>query len=839
MGKSGQENHQSFYLCDQLPTSLNSIHLETATAKIKAKKSEKLESKLPLGLKPVDILKDYFTGFESRQVSLMGRKEVFAGKAKFGIFGDGKELPQLAMARVFRNGDFRSGYYRDQTFMMAIGALTSQQFFAQLYAHPSLEAEPSSAGRQMSCHFSTRFLDENGDWLPLTELKNSSADISPTGGQMPRLLGLAYASKLFRQNPDLQKFTNFSVNGNEIAFGTIGNASTSEGPFFEVINAAGVLQIPMLVSVWDDDFGISVPKEYHTTKGSISTALSGMQRVGKEKGIEIFTVCGWDYAALLETYQKAESICRKEHVPVLIHVTELTQPQGHSTSGSHERYKNKERLDWEKNHDGLAKMRAWILASGFATEHELQDLEKNATEAAKNARNSSWKAFNGDMKPDLDETKVLLELGIQHQELGNQFLGLKEDFESEPFPIRSDALRVINHGIRMLRNEHTPLRDRFLGLKSKMDLENAERFNSHLYSQSTQSALNIGLQLPQYESNSPALDGREILQAFFHKTFETNPLVFAIGEDVGKIGDVNQGFAGLQEKFGEIRITDTGIRECSIIGQGIGAAMRGLRPIVEIQYLDYLLYAIQILSDDLATLQYRTKGGQKAPLIVRTRGHRLEGVWHAGSPLGMMIHSLRGMHILTPRNMTQAVGFYNTLLMSDEPGLIVECLNGYRLKETLPTNLLEITVPLGVPEILKEGTDVTIVTYGSMCRVCLDAAQLLDSVGISAEIIDVQSLLPFDLNHKIVQSLKKTNRIIFADEDVPGGATSFMMQQVLEVQGGYQFLDSAPITVTAKAHRPAYASDGDYFSKPAPDHVFDAAYNLIHESDPQRFPPLT
>lgn len=812
--------------------------METTTAPEKLKRVEKKQTKLPLGLKKADIVKDYSIGFESRQVSLMGRKEVFAGKAKFGIFGDGKELPQLAMARVFRKGDFRSGYYRDQTFMMAIGALTSQQFFAQLYAHPNLEAEPSSAGRQMSCHFSSRFLDEKGEWLPLSELKNSSADISPTGGQMPRLLGLAFASKLFRENKGLHEFTQFSRNGNEIAFGTIGNASTSEGPFFEAINAAGVLQVPMLVSIWDDEYGISVPKEYHTTRYSISQALSGMARTEKENGYEIIRVCGFDYPALLEAYERAEKICREFHIPVLLHVTDLTQPQGHSTSGSHERYKDKNRLQWEKDNDGLLKMRQWMLESGIASEKEIEQVEMEASEAAKNARNAAWKAFNAEFRSDIDETKSIIELGLQHPSFGSAFEGLKEELAAEPFPIRSDALRLINHGLRLVRMENSPLRNRLIALKVKMETENAENFNSHLYSQSRLSAMNIGNHAPEYAENSPMVDGREVLQAFFDKTFASNPLVFAIGEDVGKIGDVNQGFAGLQEKYGEIRISDTGIRECTIVGQGIGAAMRGLRPIVEIQYLDYLLYAIQILSDDLATLQYRTKGGQKAPLIVRTRGHRLEGIWHAGSPMGMIIHSLRGMYVLTPRNMTQALGFYNTLLKSDEPGIIIECLNGYRLKEKLPENLLDITLPLGVPEILRQGNDLTIVTYGSMCRVCLDAAMLLENVGISAEVIDVQSLLPFDIHHSIVQSLKKTNRILFADEDVPGGATSFMMQQVLEIQGGYRFLDAAPATVTAKEHRPAYASDGDYFSKPAPDHVFDAAYNILHESDPQRFPAI-
>ena len=794
--------------------------------------------KLPAGLSKKDVLMDYAIGFESRQISLLGRKEVFAGKAKFGIFGDGKELPQLAMARVFENGDFRSGYYRDQTFMMAIGGLTSQQFFAQLYAHASLEDEPSGAGRQMSCHFSTRSLNEKGEWKELTDQKNSSADISPTAAQMPRLLGLAYASKLFRQNKQLKGFTQFSKKGNEIAFGTIGNASTSEGMFFETMNAAGVLQVPMLVSVWDDDYGISVPKEYHTTKGSISEALSGFQRTGKQAGIEILVVKGWDYLALLETYTKAVKLCREEHVPVLIHVTELTQPQGHSTSGSHERYKTKERLQWEKDNDCLQIMRDWLISDGLATESELTEIEAKATDAAKNARNLAWKAFNAGFKPDFDQALSLIEEGIQTASLSESFLAIKSKLKEEQFPVRSDTLKAVNQALRALRNEKSALKDQFVALRKAIDEANSERYNKNLYSRSDLSALNVSETKPQYETGAPLLDGREILQAFFDKTFTDNPLVFAIGEDVGKIGDVNQGFAGLQEKFGEIRITDTGIRECTIAGQGIGAALRGLRPIIEIQYLDYLMYAIQILSDDLASLQYRTKGGQKAPVIIRTRGHRLEGVWHAGSPLGMIISALRGILILVPRNMTQAAGFYNTLLKSDEPGLVIECLNGYRLKEMLPSNLDEITVPVGVPEILKTGSDVTIVTYGSMCRICLDAAQLLSDIGIEAEVIDVQSLLPFDVHSTLVESLKKTNRIIFADEDVPGGATAYMMQQVLEIQGGYQYLDSKPRTITAQAHRPAYASDGDYFSKPSADNVFEAAYELMAEALPDRFGSL-
>lgn len=796
------------------------------------------EFRLPGGLTKADVLNDYRTGFESRQISLTGRKEVFAGKAKFGIFGDGKEVPQLAMARVFENGDFRSGYYRDQTFMMAIGALSSQQFFAQLYAHASEEAEPGSAGRQMSCHFSTRLLDENGDWKNLTGQKNSASDISPTAGQMPRLLGLAYASKLYRQNPALKDYTRFSVNGNEIAFGTIGNASTSEGVFFEAMNAAGVLQVPMLVSVWDDDYGISVPKEYHTTKGSISEAMAGFKKTASQAGIEIFTVKGWDYPALLEVYTKASTLCREKHIPVLLHVTELTQPQGHSTSGSHERYKTRERLEWEKENDCLKKMRGWIKDSGLATEEEIAEVEKQASESAKNARNLAWKAFNNEIKADLDQCLGLLDEGIRSTVHAAELEKCKSKLLEEPFPVGSDVLKSVNQAIRILIREQGQLKAGFTELRKKIEAKSTDQYNTFLHSNSRWSAMRVEEVLPAYAAEAPALDGREILQAFFDITFASNPLVFAIGEDVGKIGDVNQGFAGLQEKYGEIRLTDTGIRECTIAGQGIGAALRGLRPIAEIQYLDYLMYALQILSDDLATYQYRTKGGQKAPLIIRTRGHRLEGVWHAGSPLGMLINSLRGIYILTPRNMTKAAGFYNTLLHSDEPGLVIECLNGYRLKEKLPSNLGEITVPIGVPEVIREGGDITIVTYGSMTRICMEAAQILAENGIEAEVIDAQSLLPFDIHGMCAESLKKTNRIIFADEDVPGGATAFMMQQVLEVQGGYRYLDSKPVTISAMAHRPAYGSDGDFFSKPGADHVFEAAYELMRESAPDRFPPL-
>lgn len=781
------------------------------------------------------LLTDYKLACESREASLLGRKEVFMGKAKFGIFGDGKELAQMAMAKVFRPGDHRAGYYRDQTFMLAIGELTLQQYFAQLYAHPDVEADPASAGRLMNGHFATRMIDEKGAFKNLAKLKNSSSDISPTAGQMPRLVGLAYASKLFRNNPELTQFKELSNHGREIAFGTIGNASTSEGMFFEAINAAGVLQVPMLVSVWDDDYGISVPKEYQTTKGSISKILEGFQRTDSEKGFEILTVSGWDYQALIQTYEKAEKICREDHVPVLIHVTEMTQPQGHSTSGSHERYKTKERLAWEADHDCIRKLRLWILENGISTSEELTEIEKQAKATAKTAKDIAWRVFNEDIQKDQKRLeKILDNATAEVAEIGELLRELKKTIN----PLRFDSMRTAKKAIRLLFNSSSTTREELKGWIEKSEIENQERFNSFLFSNSEWSALNVKGIDPIYSEKSPLVDGREVLQACFREALKRDPRVLAFGEDVGKIGDVNQGFAGLQEKFGELRVTDTGIRECTIVGQGIGAALRGLRPIAEIQYLDYLLYAIQIMSDDLACLQYRTKGGQKAPLIIRTRGHRLEGVWHAGSPMGMILHAIRGIHVLVPRDMTQAAGFYNTLLQSDDPALIIECLNGYRMKERLPDNISEFTVALGMPDILKEGSDVTIVTYGSMCRIVMEAARDLERVGISCEVIDVQTLLPFDINHRILESVRKTNRVIFADEDVPGGATAFMMQQVLEVQGAYQFLDATPRTISAKEHRPAYGSDGDYFSKPNVEDVFEVVYNSMSESDPLRFPPI-
>ncbi|HTH55739.1 MAG TPA: thiamine pyrophosphate-dependent enzyme [Cyclobacteriaceae bacterium] len=794
---------------------------KTATPSFSAKKAE-------------SILADYRLACQSREASLLGRKEVFMGKAKFGIFGDGKEVAQIAMAKVFRNGDFRSGYYRDQTFMMAIEELSLSAYFAQLYAHTSVEAEPASAGRQMTGHFATRMLDENGKLKPLSKLKNSSADISPTAAQMPRLVGLAQASKLFRENPELKGFSDLSVNGNEIAFGTIGNASTSEGMFFEAINAAGVLQVPMLVSVWDDDYGISVPKEYQTTKGSISRILSGFQRTKNEKGFEIFTVPGWNYQELCRTYEEAEKVCREEHVPVLVHVIEMTQPQGHSTSGSHERYKSKERLEWEREFDCIRKMREWMVEQGIALPETLDAIEKEAKTLTKQAKDKAWRMFEQDTQASQKSLLAILRKETTNPDL----VAIKEHLEKTMNPERLDAVKAAKKAARALAGKDSEVRNELCQWLKDSGADNFERYNSYVYSQSEWSALKVNPVAAEYAEDAPVLDGREILQACFDAALKRDPLTIAFGEDVGKIGDVNQGFAGLQEKFGQLRVADTGIRECTIIGQGIGLALRGLRPIAEIQYLDYLLYAIQILSDDLANLQYRTKGGQKAPLIVRTRGHRLEGIWHAGSPIGMILNSLRGMFVLVPRNMTQAAGFYNTMLQSDDPCLIIECLNGYRLKEKLPANIGEFKLALGVPEILKEGNDVTIVTYGSMCRIVMEAANDLEAAGINCEVIDVQTLLPFDTNHIILESVKKTNRVVFADEDIPGGATAFMMQQVLEVQKAYAFLDSAPVTITAKEHRPPYASDGDYFSKPNPEEVFEKIYEMMRESNPERFPAL-
>ena len=784
------------------------------------------------------LLKEYRIAQESRQASLMGRKEVFMGKAKFGIFGDGKELAQIAMARHFQNGDFRAGYYRDQTFMFAIGESTIREYFAQLYAHTDVVLEPASAGRLMNGHFATRSLNPDGSWKDLTLTKNSSADISPTAGQMPKLLGLAYASKLFRESEVLKEMSKLSNNGNEVAWGTIGNASTSEGMFFETINAAGVLQVPMVVSIWDDGYGISVPNEYHTTKGSISEVLRGFQRNDDQKGFEIFVVKGWDYEALDKVYENASRIAREEHVPVIIHVIEVTQPQGHSTSGSHERYKSKERLVWEKENDCILKFREYLTKGGKISEEELDEIEQEAKAYVKSQKEIAWKALVGEIKSELQEAVGLLQ--DLSKSSGETVLieQLIDELAKALNPIRKDVISTVRRALWATKKENYPSRTALLTWYSHQQKLNEDRYNSHLYSQSPWRVENIQPVAAEYPVDPVMVDGREILQACFDHLLKNEPKFFAFGEDVGKIGDVNQAFAGLQAKYGEQRVTDTGIRECTIIGQGIGAALRGLRPMAEIQYLDYIHYALMTLADDLACLQYRTKGGQKAPLIVRTRGHRLEGVWHAGSPIGMLLHSLRGMLICVPRNMTQAAGMYNTLLAADEPALVIECLNGYRLKEKMPSNIGEFKVPLGQPEVIREGQDLTVVTYGSMCKIVMDAAEDLVQMDIDIEIIDVQTLLPFDINHTIVESLKKTNRILFTDEDVPGGATAYMMQQVIEEQKGYYYLDVEPATLAGKAHRPAYSSDGDYFSKPSVDDVVEKVYALMHNSYPIKFPKI-
>ena len=785
-----------------------------------------------------EVIKDYQTGVESREASLLGRREVLTGKAKFGIFGDGKEVGQLAMAKVFQNGDFRSGYYRDQTFMMSIGALSIQQHFAALYAHTDIDIEPASAGRQMGGHFATQSLTSNGEWKSLTDQKNSSADISPTAGQMARLVGLAQASKIYRQHDGLKDRSQFSRSGNEIAFGTIGNAATSEGVFFEAINAIGVLQVPVIMSVWDDEYGISVPAKYQTTKENISEILKGFQRDEHGAGFEIIKVKGWDYPGLVEAYQKAERIARDEHVPVLIHVVEVTQPQGHSTSGSHERYKSPERLQWEQEHDCLVKMKQWMVESAIASEEELEVLEKDAVKAVRQAKTDAWKAF---LAPIKEESTKAIELinALANTSGQKAFIAkIADDLAAAMDPIRRDVHHAVRRALWLSRGESSNERNALKGFLEAEQKANADRYNSHLYSESAHSALNVSEVKPHYGSSSEEVDARIILRDNFDRILSDHPDTLIFGEDSGKIGDVNQGLEGLQDKHGELRVFDTGIRESTIVGQGVGMAMRGLRPIAEIQYLDYLLYALQTMSDDLATVHYRTKGRQKAPLIIRTRGHRLEGIWHSGSPMGMIINACRGIHVLVPRNMTQAAGFYNTLLDSDEPGLIVECLNGYRLKEKMPENLGELRTPLGVPEVIREGKDVTLVTYGSNCRIAQEAAQYLNELSVSMEIIDVQSLIPFDLNHIIGERLKKTNRIVFLDEDVPGGASAYMMQKVLEDQGGYYHLDSEPITLASKEHRPAYGSDGDYFSKPSVDDIVEAVYKMMHEADPEKFPAL-
>ncbi|MEK6153721.1 thiamine pyrophosphate-dependent enzyme [Flavobacteriaceae bacterium 3-367] len=783
------------------------------------------------------ILKDYEIAVTSRECSLLGRREVLTGKAKFGIFGDGKELPQLAMARSFKNGDFRSGYYRDQTFMMALGVLKPKDFFHGLYATTNIEQEPMSAGRQMGGHFVTYSLNEDGSWKDLTAQKNSSADISPTAAQMPRLLGLAQASKIYRhvRGIDARKFSN---KGNEVAWGTIGNASTSEGLFFETVNAGGVLQVPMIISVWDDDYGISVPAKHHTTKENISEVLKGFQRDENNAGYEILKVKGWDYTALIHTYENASDISRESHIPVLIHVVELTQPQGHSTSGSHERYKTEERLEWEKENDCNKRFREWILEKGIATEEDLKATEKAIKREVRTAKKEAWAEF---LEPHKETKRVLVQLleNVANSSSNKAFITkIKNDLIAIEEPIKKDLASKSRRALRYLLGETTAEKNALTQWISEFLEETQPKYSSHLFSELANKATNISEVRPEYDGTSEKVDGRIILRDNFDALFDKYPEALIFGEDSGTIGDVNQGLEGLQKKYGALRVADTGIREATIIGQGIGLALRGLRPIAEIQYLDYILYAIQTLSDDLATLMYRTLGKQKAPLIVRTRGHRLEGIWHSGSQMGGLIHLLRGMYILVPRDMTRAAGFYNTLMKSDEPALVIESLNGYRLKEPKPNNLGELCTPIGVVETIKEGRDITLLSYGSTLRIVTQVAQDLKEVGIDAEVIDAQSLMPFDIDHDVLKSVKKTNRLLVIDEDVPGGCSAYLVQEIVEKQGGYKYLDSAPQTLTGKDHRPAYATDGDYFSKPNAEDIFEKVYEIMHESNPQDYPSL-
>ena len=787
-----------------------------------------------------EIIQDYRLAYLSRQASYIGRREVLSGKAKFGIFGDGKELPQLAIARVFKKGDFRSGYYRDQTLMFATGMATVQELFAQLYADPDLDAEPSSGGRMMDAHFSTRSLNSDGSWKDLTAQPNSTGDVSPTASQMPRVVGLAYASKLYRQIPALQQFTQFSNNGNEVAFATIGNASCAEGLFWESVNAIGVLRCPAILTIYDDGYGISVANEAQIAKENISELLMGFRRPPGEccDGFDIYTVKGWDYPALIEVYQKAIQVARDEHMPSIVHVSELTQPQGHSTSGSHERYKSKERLEWEHEFDCIKKFREWILAQGYISSDELERLEKEDQRSVEQDRKRAWEAY---MNPILSERSQVADLINQlmasssHQTALGQ---IKDKLVSISVPFRRDIMSAISDVVTEVRDEPSPARQLLLKWKKDQEPLHEARFEAYLYSQSAESALLVPEVKPVYSETSPTLYGFEVINACFDAAFAREPRLIAFGEDVGRMGDVNQGMRGLQEKYDALHVADTGIREATIIGQAIGMALRGLRPIAEIQYLDYVLFALQLMSDDLATLLWRTRGGQKAPVIIRTRGHRLEGVWHSGSLMAGLIDLLRGMYVLVPRDFTQAAGLYNTMLRSDEPALLVEVLNGYRQKERLPDNIGEITVPLGVPEVIREGSDVTLVTYGACCRVAMEAADKLSQVGIETEVVDVQTLLPFDIQRKILESLKKTGHIIFVDEDIPGGTTAYMLQQVIEKQAGYYWLDSPPRTLPGAAHRPAYGSDGDYWSKPNADTIFESVYDLMHEVSPTKYPSL-
>lgn len=784
-----------------------------------------------------DVIEDFKTACLSREASLLGRREVLTGKAKFGIFGDGKEVAQLAMAKVFKDGDFRSGYYRDQTFMLAAGMTTLDQFFAQLYAIPDINSEPASGGRQMNAHFATRSLDTDGNWKNLVSMKNSSADTSPTASQMVRAVGLALASKIFRQNAAINN-SGFSNNGNEVVFATIGDASTSEGIFWEAVNAAGVLKIPLAFFVWDDGYGISVPQKYQTTKQNISEVLSGFQMDEEGNGIKIYEVKGWDYPSLVQTFEDGIDFCRREHVPVFFHVTELTQPQGHSTSGSQERYKSKDRLDWESDWDCIKKMKEWMIASSLSDDEELNNIQSSMKEEARKILRSSWNKHLLSIKTDIGVLFTLLKNLASISDKEAEINKLAEDLKAEVDPVRRDGMAAAKNALFITAGESSSERKDLINWVEAYAELNNERYNSVLHSASDLAALKVKEIKPIINEHAPLVNGFELLNKCFDEHLSKNPLLFAFGEDLGKIGDVNQGFAGLQEKYGENRVFDTGIREATIIGQGIGMAMRGLRPIAEIQYLDYLLYCLQPLSDDLATLQFRTKGGQKAPVIIRTRGHRLEGIWHSGSPMAMIINSCRGIYLCVPRNMTQAAGMYNLLLKSDDPAIVVECLNGYRLKEQLPENVSDFTVPLGIPEIITQGDDITVVSYGSTLRIVQAACNKLLKKGISAEIIDVQTLLPFDINGIIKTSIKKTNRVIFIDEDVPGGATAFMMQQVFNGDELFKHLDAFPKCLSAKENRAAYASDGDYFCKPNEEDIFEAIYAMMNDVSPKLFPSI-
>jgi pyruvate/2-oxoglutarate/acetoin dehydrogenase E1 component/TPP-dependent pyruvate/acetoin dehydrogenase alpha subunit len=787
-----------------------------------------------------EILNDFRVANESRQASLLGRREVLTGKAKFGIFGDGKEIPQIALAKQFQNGDFRSGYYRDQTWMMAAGILSLEEFFSQLYANPDPKSEPNSSGRQMNCHFGTHSLDENGEWKNLMAQKNSSSDISPTAGQMPRLLGLGLASKIYRNNEQLHtpEFEKFSVNGNEIAYGSIGDASTSEGPFWETLNAVSVLEVPVVMSVWDDGYGISVQKKFQTTKASISEALKGFQKESGTNGMEIFRTKGWDYAHLCLTYEKAAETARKNHTPVLVHVEEVTQPQGHSTSGSHERYKTPDRLQWEKDFDGIVKFKEWILEKEIATEDELDTVEKDAKKAVRQAKTKAWSTFFNPIQESKKHVLTLMKTVAASSSKKVFIDRVITELENEDEALQREITQTVRKVIRLSLNENTAERQQLLAWYNAHNEKMNAVFSKYTFSESAKSPLNITEVLPEITDASPMVDGRQILRDNFDVILEKNPEVLIFGEDAGKIGGVNQGLEGLQDKYGELRVADTGIRETTIIGQGIGMAMRGLRPIAEIQYLDYIMYAIQVISDDLATVQYRTGGKQKAPLIIRTRGHRLEGIWHSGSQLGTIINAVRGVHVCVPRNMTQAAGFYNTLLAGDDPAIVIESLNGYRLKEKEPQNLGEFKTPLGKIEVIRPGTDMTIVTYGSMVRMVEDSARQLMELGISIEVIDVQTLLPFDINHDILTSLQKTNRLLVVDEDVPGGCSAYILQQLLEKQNAYRFMDSQPSTLTAKQHRPPYGTDGDYFSKPSIEDIVEKVYEIMNEVDPVKYPSI-